>query len=178
MPYTNNPTPARLAHRHSQTCKVKSAIANDVIEAVIHGLKMYIEDFEMKIDEMPEVDENAIAIQMDALQKEIKKIQKKLSKLFDAWENDDITDNEFVQRKAVNNARIDAIKNEIEELENTIPEKQEHEDTIMRLSDALDALLDEELEASVKNAYLKEIVSKIEFSRENNEEFILDIILK
>ena len=48
----------------------------------------------------------------------------------------------------------------------------------MKLSDALDALLDEELEASVKNTYLKEIVSKIEFSRENNKEFILDIILK
>jgi DNA invertase Pin-like site-specific DNA recombinase len=178
MPYVNNPTPPRLAHRHSQTCKVKSAIASDVIEAVVHGLKLYIEDFEMKIDEMPEVDENAIADQIDALQKEIKKIKKKLSKLFDAWENDDITDNEFVQRKAVNNARIDAIKNEIEELENTIPEKEEHEDTIMKLSDALDALLDEELEASVKNTYLKEIVSKIEFSRENNKEFILDIILK
>ena len=178
MPYKGRPTPPRLAHKHSQVCKVKSAIANDVIEAVVHGLKLYINDFEMKIDNMPEVDENTIVLQMENLQKEIRKIEKKLSKLFDAWENDDITDNEFVERKAVNNARIDAIKKEMEELEDTIPEKEEYEESIMRLSDALDALLDETLDADVKNAYLKEIVSKIEFSRENNNEFILDIILK
>jgi hypothetical protein len=48
----------------------------------------------------------------------------------------------------------------------------------MGLSDALDSLLDEDLDAEVKNEYLKRIIDKIEFSRENDEEFILDVYLK
>jgi hypothetical protein len=39
-------------------------------------------------------------------------------------------------------------------------------------------MLDETLDAEIKNTYLKQIIDKIEFSRENNEEFILDVFLK
>lgn len=48
----------------------------------------------------------------------------------------------------------------------------------MKLSDALDSLLDETLDADVKNEYAKQIIDIIEFSRENNTEFILDMFLK
>ena len=107
----------------------------------------------------------------------MKKTEKKLSKLFDAWEDEDITHNEFVERKAVNTARIEAIKKQMEELEESIPEKEDYQEQIMLLSDALEALLDETLDAEIKNAYVKRIVRRIEFSRENNSEFILDIFL-
>lgn len=167
----------RYNHRQSPLCKVKSVVAPDLMNAVVHALKLYIEDFEMKIDNLPEVDENSILGQMEALQKELKKTERKLSKLFDAWEDEDITDNEFVERKAVNRARIESIKKQMEELEDSIPEKEEYQEKIMLLSDALDALLDETLDAEIKNAYVKRIIRRIEFSRENNSEFILDIFL-
>lgn len=48
----------------------------------------------------------------------------------------------------------------------------------MALSDALDSLLDENIDADMQNEYLKQIIDKIEFSRENNKEFILDVFLK
>lgn len=167
----------RYNHRQSAICNVKSVVASDLMNAVVHALKLYIEDFEMKIDNLPEVDENSILGQMEALQKELKKTEKKLSKLFDAWEDEDITDNEFVERKAVNKAKIESIKMQMEELEESIPEKEEYQEKIMLLSDALDALLDEALDAEIKNAYVKRIIRRIEFSRENNSEFILDIFL-
>ena len=115
---------------------------------------------------------------MDALQKELRKTERKLAKLFDAWENEDITNNEFVQRKAVNNQRIESVKAQMDELEASIPEKEEYQVKIMRLSDALGALLDTTLDADIKNQYLKQIVKKIEYSRENDEEFILDVYLQ
>ena len=117
-------------------------------------------------------------MQIEALQSEQRKIEKKLSKLFDAWEDGKITDNEFVQRKAVNAERIESIKKQMDELEDSIPEKEEYQEMIMKLSDALESLKDETLDADIKNAYLKQIVDKIEFSRENDTEFILDIYLK
>ena len=148
------------------------------MNAVVHALKLYIEDFELKVDNLPDVDENTIQAQFERLQAEQNKIEKKLSKLFDAWEDGNITDNEFVERKAVNNDRIAEIKKQMDELENSIPEKEEYQEKIVMLSDCLNALLDEGLDAEVANHYLKAIVEKIEFSRENNEEFVLDVFLR
>lgn len=176
--YNGRPTAPRYNHTHSALCKVKSVIASDVQNAVVHSLKMYIEDFEVKVNAMPEADENSISGQIDVLQAEMKKAERRLAKLFDAWEDETISDNEFVQRKQVNTEKIESIKKQIEELENSIPEKEEYEEKIMKLSDALDALLDPDLDAEAKNAYLKEIIEKIEYSRENRDEFVLDVFLK
>lgn len=178
QPYRTKTAAPRFLHRQSTKCKVKSVFASDVMNAVVHSLKLYIEDFQMKIDNLPDVDENSIVAQIDALQAEQRKIEKKLAKLFDAWEEGKITDNEFVKRKAVNNERIDSIKKQMDNLEDSIPEKEEYEEKILFLSDALNALLDEGLDADIKNEYLKRIIDKIEFSRENNQEFILDVFLK
>ena len=178
--YKNKKKPAldRYNHRQSSNgCKVKSAVAEDVIKAVTHALKLYIEDFELKLDNTPDVNENSINTQLEALQKEIRKSERKLAKLFDSWEDDKITDNEFVQRKAVHNQKIENIKKQMEDLEYSIPEREEYEDKIMLLSEALNAITDESLDADIKNEYLKRIISRIEFSRENNLEFILDIDL-
>ena len=48
----------------------------------------------------------------------------------------------------------------------------------MYLKDAIDMLDDNSISAKVKNEFLKQFIDKVEFSRENNEEFILDIHLK
>ena len=165
---------------HKQTtsgCKVKSAIATDVIDAVTHGLKMYMEDFEMKIKNTPDIDEHSVELKIDALKKEIKKIEKKKAKLFDSWEDEDITNNEFVERKAVHNQRIAVLEQQIEELETAIPEKEEYREALLRLTDAFIGIRDDELEISDKNHYLKKIVKRIEFSRENDDEFIIDLDL-
>ena len=177
--YATRPTvQPRYLHKQSQHCKVKSVLASDVLKAVTHSLKLYIEEFELKVDNLPDVDENTILGQLEALQAELRKTERKLAKLFDAWEDEKISDNEFVQRKAVNTERIEAIKKQMDELEDSIPEKEEYQEKIMLLSDALNAILDDALDAEVKNAYLKQIIDRIEFSRENDEEFILDVFLK
>lgn len=177
--YTTKPTvQPRFLHKQSNVCKVKSVLARDVINAVAHSLALYIEDFECKIDNLPDVDENTIQSQITALQNEQRKIEKKLAKLFDAWEDEKLSDNEFVERKAINIARIESIEKQIAEIEDSIPEKEEYQEMIMKLSDALESLKDETLDADIKNAYLKQVIDKIEFSRENDTEFILDVYLK
>ena len=71
---------------------MKSAVLKDVVDAVAHALELYIDDFEMKIDNLPDVDENSILSQLEVLQKELIKQEKKLPKLFDAWEDGILTD--------------------------------------------------------------------------------------
>ena len=177
--YKNKPNvQPRYLHRQSTKCKVKSVLASDVMTAVKHALKLYIEDFEAKVDNLPDVDENTIVMQMEALQRKAKTIKNKLDKAFDDYENGIYTSNEFIERKAKHNAALESIKKQMYELESSIPEKEEYEEKIIMFSEALDSLLDEELDAEIKNEYLKRIFDKIEFSRENGEEFILDIYLK
>lgn len=171
-------TSARYLHRQSQLCKVKSVAAGDVINATVYALRLYLEEFEAKVDNLPDADENTVQGQLEALQAELRKTERKLSRLFDAWEDETISDNEFVKRKSVNADRIESIKKQMEELEDSIPEKEEYSEKIILLSDAIDALQDDTMDAEVKNRYIKQIVDRIEFSRENNGEFILDVYLK
>lgn len=168
----------RYQHKYTKLCKVKSASISDVLNAVAYGLQLYIEDFEIQMKGLPSVNKNSIAKQIESLNKELISTQKKLNKLFEAWEDGHITNNEFVDRKTVNNEKIENINRQIEELENTIPEKEEIENKTILLSNALNALTDETVEAKDKNIYLKQIIDKIEYSRENEKEFILDITLK
>lgn len=43
-------TASRILHKSSEVCKVKSVMYSNVMNAVIHALKLYIKDFEVKID--------------------------------------------------------------------------------------------------------------------------------
>ena len=177
--YDTRPTTSpRFLHASSQFCKVKSALAEDVLKAVAHSMRLYIEDFELKLEGLPSVNEDAVELQIEALKKEMRKVKRKLDKLFDDYEDEIYSANEFVERKAVHNERLASIQEQISNLENTIPEKEEYEDKIIRLNDALNALEDDSLDAEVKNGFLKDIVDRIEFSRENGEEFILDVFIK
>lgn len=168
----------RFRHKTSDYCKVKSVKAGDLMDALIHVLKNYIEDFELKITELPDVDTGEIERQIEAMHKEIRKIEKVMDRLWEAWEAGNITDNEFVKRKTVNNQKMENIKAEIERLENTVPDKEDFQEIVTTLHKVLDTLVDGTISAETKNIYLKEIIEKIEFSRENNEEFILDVFLR
>lgn len=177
--YANKPNvQPRFYHPESQFCKVKSVFCSDVMEAIVAALKRDLTDCELNVDNLPEVDEETITAQIDALQSEIRKTEKKLAKAFDDYEDGVYSANEFVQRKAVHNERIESIRAQIEALEDSIPEKEAYEEKIMALHDALNALLDETIPADIKNSYLKEIIDRIEFSRDSDDEFSLDIYLK
>lgn len=175
--HKNNVMP-RIVHKDSQLCKVKSAAMSDVMDAFIFGLKLSLEEFELKIDNTAITSEDDVEQQIQALEKAKKDIDKKLAKIFDDYEEGIYTSNEFVQRKQKHNEKLESIEAQIHELEATIPEKTEYEEKIMYLEDALAMLQDDNIEAKEKNLFLKQFVDKIEFSRENNEEFILDIHLK
>jgi len=177
--YNTRPTiDPRFLHAQSRVCKVKSVKVSDVMDALIHSLKLYIEDFEMQSDNTQTIDEAAIAAQIDVLNKELRKSERILAKLFVSWEEETISDNEFVQRKAVHNERIESIKQQIEALEDTIPEYEELEQRIFQFNDVMNALLDDTISAEVKNVALKSIIHRIYFSRENGSEFVLDIQTK
>lgn len=168
----------RYTHtKNTEGCTVKSAVYDDVIAALTHALKVYIEDFECKIENTPDTDEKKIEKQIESLRKEINKIKKRKNSLIEMREDQSISHNEFIERKAVHDQRLETLQDQIDELEYTIPEKEEFEERLLLVSDAFIAINDDEMDCESKNIFLKRIIKQLDFSRENNDEFILDIDL-
>ncbi len=168
----------RYTHPLSQFCTVKSAAVNDVMDALTQCLKLYIDDFEVKVDNLPDVDEGALIDRIDKLQAQLKATKRKLEKAFDDYENGIYTSNEFLERKSKHNATIESIEQQIAEIESTMPEKVEYEEKVLLLSDALESLQDDEIDAQDKNQFLKNIIEKIDYSRDSEGQFVLDVHIK
>lgn len=174
---TRKNTAPRYVHAPSKICKVKSALVSDVTAALIEALNAYIRDFQLKVDNSPAINKNSVESQIKELEEQRRKVERKLSKVFDDYENEIYTANEFVERKAKHNKDLENIKNSICELEDSIPEKTEYEEKIVQLKDAVDIIKNNEITAKAKNQFLKEVIESIKFSRENNSEFVLDLFL-
>lgn len=168
----------RIVHKQSQLCKVKSALMSDVMDAFIEGLNMYIDDFELKIDNLELGMKAETERQIHSLEKEKKVIEKKISKIFDDYEDGIYSSNEFVLRKSKHNERLEVICTQLKDLESFLPERAEYEEKIMFLSDAIDLLRNKSIDAQSKNDFLKTSIDRIEYSRDNSIEFNLDIYLK
>ena len=149
----------------------------DVIDTLIRSLELYIEDFKIEINNDFQHDNTNIQMQIQTLKREETKLKQKITKLFDSWENGILNDNEFIERKVINNESLENIQRQIRDLEKSIPEKIDYKEKIILLSNAVESLRDDTVSAKIKNDYLKEIISTIEYSRERPGEFILDIEL-
>ena len=170
---------SRIVHDNKhRKCNVKSALIEDVMEALKYALKLHIEDFEIKLQSTEGTDEEKIRNDITAIQSEIRKLESRKSRLFDAWEEGTITDNEFVERKTVIADRIENMKNQISELEEAIPQQIDYKDKIETLHQAIDMINDKDIDIDDLNEYLRKVIDRIEFTRETINEFILDVFLK
>jgi uncharacterized C2H2 Zn-finger protein len=158
-------------------CKIKSAAVDDVMDALKYALKLHIEDFELKIDDFGQVDEKDIKNEIAKLRSELRQTDIRRSRIFDGWESGTISDNEFVERKVVLADKINSINRRIAELESTIPEQIDYKTKIATLHQTIDMINDVETDIRSLNKFLKEVLDRVEFSRENNSEFILDVYL-
>ena len=168
----------RFTHENRKNgCTIKTVLASDLTDALTYALKLHIENFEVKLEMNEVTNEEDIKKEIAIIQAEMKKIEARKSKLFDGWENGAITDNEFIERKSILTDRIETMKIQISELESSIPEKIDYTGKIESLHKALDMLGDPTVNANDLNIFLQKILERVEFSRENPDEFILDVYL-
>lgn len=175
--YNGHESYTRYTHPNSTKCNVKPVSAKDIMNAVIYAIGKYIEDFKVKINNYEESNNSEIAEQLNILETDLKKTEKKISKLFDSLENEIITDEEFLERKNIHLKHISNVKDQINALNNSISQKEDYSEKIVQFSECITILQDNDIDAKTKNEYLKSIISRIDFSRENQGEFILDIDL-
>ena len=172
-------TRVRMAHKVSQICHVKSCFYDDFQAAVINSLRDNITDFTLNLQNDNSSDLLAEHEQMiTVVEKELKDLATRRSNLFDLLERGIYSESDFIERKTVLDEQKRLLENNLSELRANVPEQIDYEEKIVQFSAAIDALENPDLDAETKSRLLKSIIKRIEFSRENDEEFILDIYLK
>lgn len=157
-------------HADYTVCKTTGVFAEEVYKVLCHALNEYIEDFSFKVDNADKMEEmKRHTAEIERLEREIKEAQKKRVKLFDDFDDGLYSREEFKERKEVWADRIGQMSNRLEELRSTTPEEVDYAEKVYKFSQAVDALKDDNVPASAKNAFLKEIVSRIDFYAEGDK---------
>lgn len=168
----------RYLHPYSHKCNVSSVLYDDILDAIESLLYAHIRDFQILMDKLPATRAEMILEQSDSLQKEIERTQQKLTKLFDAWENGIISDSDFSERKAIHQKKLEDLQSQLASIEKQQPKEVVYQEKMIQLKTAVEALKAPDISAKTKNFYLKQVIAKIEFSRESKAEFILDVDFK
>ncbi len=178
-----NMTP-RYVHGHSVFCKMKSSPTNEVIDALILGLKAHIKDFEIKMTNEYEIENNKKQHEMvGIIEKELEKLKKNRTRLFDYLEEGIYTKEEFVERKSILTTNIEELEKQLETEKAKEAEEINYEEKIITLNQVIESLKNDSVDAKHKNDFLKEIIDHIDYECEDlginkGGKIYLDIFLK
>lgn len=156
----------RIMHVPSMVCKKKSLPFTYMLQAVVDTLEVHIENFEMKMKSESNTDfvakHKAV---IEALEAELKKQQRRKSKLLDSWESEDgmYTRDEFIERKQKYDATIGKLKEQIQEAKQNAPEPINYAEKIETLHALIDCIRNPSLSAQAKNDFLKQYIERIDY---------------
>ena len=174
----------RLKHPNSTLCKKKSLPLQDVLDAIVEALNATIADFEMKMEQNDNEAEVAKhQAQMDAMEAELAKLERKLKKVHMDYHDDFYTRDEFIEWKQFYTQKIEEIKKQIQEALNAFPEPVNYAEQILNLHAMIDCIKDPDLSAKAKNDFLKQFIDRITFDsidygRKKGGKVILEVFLK
>ena len=161
--------PPKLVCNNQVHCKTGSVDFHEIVERVCTILEDCRGDFEMRIsnkqDDSVKLHENLI----NSLKQKLKDLE---AKELSQWEAQSHPDPAMRMPTPVFqklNEKLLAEKEEIKQAlckaYESIPKPINYKDMVLRFTDALDALRDPNIPASVKNGYLKGILERIDYER-------------
>lgn len=175
-----------MVHPYWGRCKKKSVRFDILVDAVVDALKAYIADFEMKMESGNDQTELILHQErIQAMEKELSKLEAKKRRLFDSWEADDgtYTRDEFIERKQMYTQQIDALKAKIEEEKRSAPLPVDYAEQITTLHQMINCIKDDSISVLDKNAFLKRFIERIDYDSidlgwKKGVKVVLDIHLK
>lgn len=174
----------RYAHRESAICKKKSLPVVDVLDALVEALKAYIADFEIKMTNNANDTERSRHFEMiGVMEAELEKLERKRRRLFDDYDDDVYTKEEFIERKQIYAQNIDELKKQIREAKENLPVKVDYSEKIITLHQMIDIIKNPDVDAKAKNDFLKEYIEDIkydviDYGMNKGGKAVLDVYLK
>ena len=174
----------RYTHRESAICKAKSLPVDVVLNALVDTLRAYITDFEIKMqNDTNQLERTRHKDYIEHMEAELVKLERKRKKLFDDYEDDIYTRDEFVERKQQHTRSIEELKAQIQQAKDNLPEVIDYSEKIITMHQLIDCIQNDELSAKAKNDFLKQYIDDIkydaiDYGRGKGGKPVLDVILR
>jgi DNA invertase Pin-like site-specific DNA recombinase len=161
--------PPKLVCNNQYHCKTGSANFHEIFSDVCTAIRNCIKDFEVRIENDQD---NSVKLHKDLvirLEKKLKELEKKELEQWEAQYDPD-PDKRLPQHifKKLNEkllAEKEEINKSLCKAKESVPKQIDYKEEKLKFSDALKALEDPELDAKIKNQYLKNIIHRIEYER-------------
>lgn len=174
----------RYTHRESAVCSKKSLPVGVVLDALVETLQAHIMDFEAKMaNDTNNTDRIRHGQMIASMEAELEKQERKRRKLFDDYEDEVYSKEEFIERKQIYAQTIEALKAQIREAKDNMPEQVDYSEKIITLHQMIECIKDPNIDAKAKNEFLKTYIEDIkydviDYGRGKGGKPILDVLLK
>lgn len=153
----------RYGHNERMGCTVKSCLARVVVAEVLDALQNKVKEFEIELKGYnPQIEKDNYLSSKKILETEAEKLEKKKLKLFDLFEDEVYTKDEFLDRKGKIIDRLSQIYSSISEL--TVPNENLYELKIVKFNEVIASLKSDHVPVVKKNALLKSVIDRIEYT--------------
>ena len=159
--------PPKLVCNDQVHCKSGSVAFDEIYRDVCDAIRDCIEDFQLRIENNQDDSFKLHKDLVERLEKKLKELEEKEIKQWEDQYNPDIAMPQEIFKKL--NQKLLVEKEEVQKAlakaRGSIPKQVDYKDEMRKFEDALDALEDPDVDAKVKNQFLKNIIDKIEYSR-------------
>lgn len=160
----------KLVCNNQVHCKTGSALFHEIYDDVCNTIKECIEDFEVRIDDNKDDSFKLHKDLVERLERKLKELENKEIEQWDAQYDPD-PDKRLPQHvfKRLNEkllAEKEEVQKALTKAKDSIPKQVDYREEKLKFEDALAALLDPEVDAKTKNQYLRNIIDRIEYERE------------
>jgi hypothetical protein len=176
--------PPKLVCNNQVHCKSGSVIFDEVYRDVCNTIKDCIEDFQLRIKNNQDDSFKLHKILVESLEKKLKGLEEKEVRQWEAQYDPDMAMPQEIFKKL--NQKLLVEKEEIQKAlakaKGSMPKQVDYREEMLKFEDVLDALEDPDVDAKVKNQFLKNIIDRIEYERgstvritkENSKEYGID----
>lgn len=159
--------PPKLVCNNQVHCKSGSAIFDEIYKDVCSTIRECIEDFQLRIKNNQDDSFKLHKDLVGRLEKQLKELEEKEVKQWEDQYNPDVAMPPEIFKKL--NQKLLSDKEEVQKAlakaKGSMPKQVDYKEELLKFEDALDALEDPEVDAKLKNQYLKNIIDKIEYER-------------
>ena len=155
--------PPKLVCNNQVHCKSGSVVFDEIYRDVCNIIKDCIQDFELRIENKQD---DSFKLHKDLvvrLEKKLKELEEKEIKQWEDQYDPDVAMPQEIFKKL--NQKLLVEKEEVQKAlakaKGSIPKQVDYREEMLKFEDALDALEDPEVDAKIKNQFLKNIIDRI-----------------
>lgn len=176
--------PPKLVCNNQVHCGSGSVVFDEIFRDVCSAIKDCIEDFQLRIKNNQDDSFKLHKDLVERLEKKLKELEEKEVKQWEDQYNPEVAMPQEIFKKLNQKLLIEKeeVQKALTKAKGSMPKQVDYREEMLKFEDALDALEDPDVDARIKNQYLKNIIDKIEYERgstvritkENSKEYGID----